>query len=307
MTISVTNLDELTARVMEAHRSGVLPVILGPTASGKSRLSLLLAKRLSAARPCEIISADAFQVYRGMDVGTAKISKKAREEVPHHLIDILEPDEPFGAGEFVRRAELAIEEILSRGGLPMVAGGSMMYLWALVNGLNVSPPRDEAFRAENLSREELLAEISRLDPKSSVKFLEETRPRLIRAVEILRGTGMTYEEWSKQAATPPRYQYLQIRPDYDRSELYERINLRVDEMLAGGLIDEVKALRGRGISAAEQSQRGIGYREAHLYLDGEIDYAELVRLTKRNTRRFAKRQLTWIRKYFPDALVGGKF
>lgn len=286
----------LAARVLASLRNRrSIPVLTGPTASGKTGLVLDLFENYSDDGVLEVLSADAYQVYRGMDIGTDKPSTALRRRVPHHLVDILDPADRYTAGRFVRDAETAIRAILEKGSRPLVCGGSGMYLWALVEGLHEAPPADEELRGRNPTREELLALVRGLDPAAEAALAAEPRHRLIRAVEILRGTGQSLAEWRATPRRKPAFEYEVFALLPERDALYARIDARVDEMMVRGFVEEVRGLKERGITPELPSQKAIGYRELHRHLAGEIDLPAAVALIKRNSRRYAKRQLTWLR------------
>lgn len=233
-----------------------------------------------------------------MDIGTAKPSEQIRKEIPHHLIDILDPKESYTASDFVRDAEIAISNILKDGHFPVVVGGSSMYVWALSHGLHDSPGANQELRARSPDKLELLKLLENVDSEAAQQLADGPRHRILRAYEIISSTGMSYQEWQKQGVVEPQYSYEFFILECDREELYERINRRVDKMFDQGLVDEVTNLRQNGVKRDDQSQKAIGYRQTHAYLDGEIDYEETVRLIKRDSRRYAKRQMTWNRTKF---------
>jgi len=272
-----------------------IAVIAGPTASGKTELTVRLQEQY---RGLHIISADAFTVYRGMDIGTGKPSPEIRRMMRHHLIDICDPTESYTAGRYARDAEVAITEVLEQKGRPVVCGGSGLYLAALIEGLHELPRADDELRALSLSRDELLARLALSDSEAASELRDAPSQRLTRAIEIVEGTCMALSVVRKVPKTAPRFRFhvhIQAPP---RDQLYRQINDRVDRMVAEGLIDEVLSLREKGITPEMVSQKAIGYREAHQFLDGAIPQEEMVRLIKRNTRRYAKRQETWIRNRF---------
>ncbi|MEK8023988.1 MAG: tRNA (adenosine(37)-N6)-dimethylallyltransferase MiaA [Candidatus Hydrogenedentota bacterium] len=312
----------------EAATRGVIPVIVGPTASGKTDLLVSLAapsihglsrhsphpwgssERLAigqgrAAAQLEIISADAFTVYRGMDIGTAKPSAEIREQLPHHLVDILDPVESYSAGRFAADAETALADILSRHRLPVICGGSGLYISALVEGLHDLPTATPSSRDKVSDREELLESIRERDPAAADELRDAPSHRLVRTLEVLAGSGRTLAELRSGQRHKSRFSFALHTISLDRSELYRRINARVERMFAGGLVEEVEALRARGVRPDMVSQKAIGYREVHEFLEGVIDRPEMVRLVQRNTRRYAKRQETWIRNKFPHAIRVG--
>ena len=277
-----------------------VPVLTGPTAVGKTALSLDLAEHLGA----EIISADSRQVYRRLDVGTAKPSAAELARVPHHFIDERDLDEPFSAGQFAREATARIVDVLGRGRVPLVVGGATLYLHALLYGLAdvpaVPPAVREALEARLASEgaDALYDELRHADPAAAATLDPTKTQRLVRALEVFHATGQPISSFQQQhEALPFRYRVAVL--DRDRSALYARINRRADVMLAAGLVDEVRGLLDEGVDPSLNPLRTIGYREPIRYLRGEIDEAEMIRLLKRNSRRYAKRQLTWFRRY-PD-------
>lgn len=272
-------------------------MIVGPTAVGKTPLGLALAKKHTG----EILSADSQQVWRGFDVGTAKASPAERTAVPHHLIDLADATETFDAARFVTLADAAIADIHARGKKAFVVGGTGMYLRMLEFGLCEAPPRDGAIRAtlEAEARQKglttLHAELARLDPDSARRIHPNDPTRIIRAMEILRISSVPASRWrSSHGFATPRYRTLKLGLDIPRPLLYERINARVDAMIGGGLVEEVRALLAR-YSSSCQPFSAVGYREIVAHLEGKMDLATAISLTKKNTRHFAKRQLTWFR------------
>lgn len=271
-----------------------LLVITGPTAVGKTALTIELAKRLNG----EIISADSMQVYRGMDIGTAKPALAERDGVPHHLIDIADPAEPYDVARFVSDAAAAISDIAGRGKLPIVSGGTGLYICSLIDGADFTDgARDMACR-ESLSAydaDTLHAMLAACDPESAAAIHKNNRPRVIRALEYFHVTGKKISE-HKAKNHPPPYQTTVLILDRPRDELYARIDARVDDMLSRGLEGEVRHLLERGVSPNANAMQGLGYKELIWYLRGRCTWSEAVCILKRNTRRYAKRQLTWWRR-----------
>ncbi len=272
-----------------------LIVLSGPTASGKTDAALALARRL----PLEIVNADSMQVYRGMDIGTAKPAAAAREEVPHHLVDVADPDEEYSAGRFVAEADAAIRGILSRGRFPLVAGGTGMYIRALRRGLDPLPS-DPAVRA-GLSRrweEEggaaLHAELARLDPRAAARIHPADRVRVIRALEIAAVSGRPPSALRVSWGGAGRYPVLFVALDPGREAMYARIERRVDAMIRAGLVEEVRGLLSRGYGPELRPMGALGYRHmvSHLVRGVPLDAAAAA--MKRDTRRYAKRQMTWL-------------
>ncbi|RKP56945.1 tRNA (adenosine(37)-N6)-dimethylallyltransferase MiaA [Cohnella endophytica] len=278
-----------------------LLVLVGPTAVGKTALSLRLAKALNA----EIISGDSMQVYRRMDIGTAKLMPDEREGIPHHLIDIREPEHPFSVSEFQSLCAEKIAEIHSRGKLPFIVGGTGLYVESVCYGFRFQDTgSDEAFRAEMrlFAREQgaqaLHDRLGAVDPVTSGKLHPNDEGRIIRALEVYHLTGKPLSESQDQSRGDDKqspYRLCIIGLAMDRADLYARIDRRVDEMMEAGLVDEVNKLLGEGVPREAVSMRGLGYKEIVAYLAGETDYATAVDILKRDTRHFAKRQLSWFR------------
>lgn len=272
-------------------------IICGPTASGKTRVGIELAKKFGG----EIISADSGAVWRGFDIGTAKLSAKDGYDIPHHLIDTLNPDEHFDAARFVAFADEAIADIIGRGRVPFVVGGAGMYIKMLVNGMCEAPPQDQDYRKEIEKRIEengigaAHSQLEKIDPESAANISPNDRTRVIRALEIHHLTGMRASEFRKQHGFGERrYDALKIGLTVDRAELYRRIDERVDDMIRKGLVDEVRILLSKYPSDC-QPFSAVGYREIVAHIKGECSLDEATRLTKQNSRHFAKRQMTWFR------------
>lgn len=277
-----------------------LVILAGPTAVGKTKASVLLAKKIGG----EIISADSMQVYRHMDIGSAKIRPEEMSGVPHHLIDVLDPEEDFNVVRFQQMARQALAEIWSRGRIPMVVGGTGFYIQALLYDINFTEDRGEdEFRArlEQTAREnggEYLHQLlENVDPEAAGQIHPHNVKRVIRALEFHRQTGGRISEHNqreREKQSPYRYAYFVLTDE--RSRLYERIDRRVDEMMEEGLLEEVRFLRDRGVPKTATSMQGLGYRQLYGYLEGRYTLDEAVRIIKRDTRHFAKRQLTWFRR-----------
>ena len=273
-----------------------IPVITGPTAVGKTALSLELAARSGA----EIVSFDSRQFYRGMDIGTAKPTDEERSNVPHHFIDDLDPGEGMSAGEYARRAWQRIDELMQSGTGVVCVGGSTLYLKALTEGIADLPDVSAATRRHVQDRLDtdgpaaLFAELERVDPAAASTMDATKSQRIVRALEVHHETGLPLSYFHQRHVRPP-FQFRVVVLYRERDELYRRIEHRVDEMLEAGLLDEVRRLLDAGVPPDAQAMRTIGYREPMQYLRGEIDFDEMRRLIKRNTRRYAKRQLTWFR------------
>lgn len=266
-------------------------VITGPTATGKTDFSLKLAREVGG----EVISADSMQVYKGLDVGTDKVSKAVREEIPHHLIDVVEPTEKFSVADFVREADRAVEEIWKRGKYPIVVGGTGLYIKALLYGLPQTPPSDPALREElkRVPTEELFKEALKVCPEYAEKVGPNDRKRLIRAVEVFRLTGKPITAF-KQWSDTPRYPFLGYFLFRNRDELYKRIENRVEDQVRRGLLEEAKWLLSLGEDLT--ALQALGYKEMAGFLQGKASLEEAKRLLKRRTKEFAKRQFTWFRK-----------
>ena len=282
-----------------AQHDESLLTIVGPTAVGKTALSLRLAEELNA----EIISADSRQIYQELTIGTAKPGPEEQRQAPHHFVNERSIfDAPYSAGAFARDANERIRQILRRGRRPLVVGGSTLYVHALQFGLADVPEVDESVRSHIEQRlndegaEALYDELRQVDPHQADRMDPTKTQRLVRALEVYHGTGKPLTYYHENQPAPP-FSYRTIVLNRERSSLYERIEERVDCMLDNGLLDEVHGLLEQGVDPERQPLRTIGYREPIEYLTGEIDYDEMVRLVKRNSRRYAKRQLTWFRRY----------
>jgi tRNA dimethylallyltransferase len=274
-------------------------IILGPTASGKTALSLGIAPRFG----CEIISADSMQVYRGMDIGSAKLSQTERASVVHHLIDIVDPDYPFNVADFRSRADRSITEIYQRGKLPLICGGTGLYINSLVYPYNFSQAIDsdpqirQKLHDEFASGqgEQMHSRLQEIDPLAAAKIHANDARRLLRALEIHALTGKNPSEFHADNQ-PVKYQPMMIGLTAPRDILYQRIELRVEEMIEQGLVAEVEKLLQANISRGAVSMQGLGYKQIAAYLAGECSLAEAIELMKRDTRRFAKRQMTWFKR-----------
>ncbi|RKQ37557.1 tRNA (adenosine(37)-N6)-dimethylallyltransferase MiaA [Oceanobacillus halophilus] len=271
--------------------------IMGPTAVGKTNLSIEVAKRFGG----EVISGDSMQIYRGMDIGTAKITKDEMEGIPHHMIDIKEPDEGFSVADFKEYVQRYIEEVSSRNKLPIIVGGSGLYIQAALYDYNFSTQKRNEFITRKLEKrmeEEgplpLYKYLEKIDPVQAEKIHPNNYRRVIRALEIYETTGMSMTEYQKNQTAESPYNLVLIGLEMDRAELYKRINLRVDQMINSGLLKEVKTLIGKGYSKS-QSMNAIGYKEFIPYFEGEQSLEECIEILKRNSRRFAKRQYTWFK------------
>lgn len=270
-------------------------VIVGPTGVGKTRLSLAIAERMAA----EIVSADSRQVYRYMDIGTCKPSPGERSRTVHHLIDVVDPDEEYDAGTYARQARQAVMGIVGRGMVPLIVGGSGLYVRALLYGFFEPEIRDAAVRRAlkaRVAREgslSLFAELERVDPQTAQRVHPHDAQRIVRALEVFEATGRRLSAWQEFPPRPLGVKMLVLGLLRPREELYARIEARVDGMMGAGLLGEVEGLVARGYTAQLNALQTVGYREMLAHLEGEYDLAEAVRLIKRNSRRYAKRQMTW--------------
>ena len=276
-----------------------LLAIVGPTATGKTEVGLLLAGRLDG----EIVSADSMQVYRGMDIGTAKPTVAQRAQVPHHLIDVLEPGESFSVSDYRARADAALADIWHRGRQPILVGGSGLYVRAVLQEMDFSdvPPNPEL--RQELEREAhergsqvLHRRLAHVDPAAAARLHPNDTKRIIRALEVVAGGGKPAPSLgSVDQGRAARYNTRQFGLSLSREELYHRIDERVDRMIAAGLVQEVQALLERGCDESLTSMKGVGYAQLLPHVRGEISLEEAIRRLKRDTRRFAKRQFTWFR------------
>ncbi len=273
-----------------------LIIICGPTASGKSELAVRLGEQIGG----EIVNADSMQIYRGMDIGTAKPTIEERRGIPHHLIDIVTPDTPFSAADFANAADNAISDIVKRGKTPIITGGTGLYIRALLHGLVDSPSGDPDLReslhaeAARIGNQAMLEKLKGVDPALAAQLHPNNLLRIIRALEVYQQSGIPLSLHQQQHAfAQKRYRSLNIGIQTNRQELYKRINSRVERMLSDGLLAEVSSLLDSGYSRDLKPLRSIGYKEAVAYLAGETGLTEMTELIKRNTRHYAKRQLTW--------------
>ncbi|MBO4331327.1 MAG: tRNA (adenosine(37)-N6)-dimethylallyltransferase MiaA [Oscillospiraceae bacterium] len=275
-----------------------LLVITGPTAVGKSELGVIMAQRLGG----EIVSADSMQIYRGMRIGTAAPTPEEMRGIPHHLIGTVDPSEAYSAARYVEEASACVDDIMARGKLPIIVGGTGLYIDSLLSGRSF-PGGDPELRSrfsaqyDELGGEKMLSMLAEADPESAARLAANDKKRIVRALEVYYSTGRTVTQHNRETALlPPRYHYCRIALDYaDRSMLYARIDARVDEMLRQGLADEVRELLERGLSENSTAMQAIGYKELIPALRGECSDAEAAELIKRESRRYAKRQLSWLR------------
>lgn len=275
-----------------------IPVIVGPTAVGKTDIAIEVAKALLG----EIISADSRQVYKNMDVGTAKPTSEQRLQVPHHFVDELEPTVRFSAGDYGIRARRVINDILAAGRTPIIVGGSGLYVRAVMDGFfegkswDPEVRRQLADRAEREGLEILYQEVVVSDPDAAATIMPNDRKRILRALEIMELTGQPMTKVWRERQPPPPFHGIWCGITMARQELYDRINRRVLDMLEQGLVKEVEALLNDGIDPSVNAMQSVGYSEVVQYLQEDVDYEEMVELIQRNTRRFAKRQWSWFRR-----------
>ena len=278
-----------------------LLILTGPTAVGKTALSIDLARSVNG----EIISADSMQVYKGMDIGSAKIRREEMQGVPHHLIDILEPEQAFDVLQFQTMAKQAIQDIYSRGRVPVLVGGTGFYIQSVLSDIDFTPIADngqiraglEALAATQEGRDALYRRLEQADPASAKAIHPNNIKRVIRALEFFQLTGSRISDHNEEQRNHESpYCFLYCVLNTDRALLYERIERRVDEMMEQGLLEEVKKLKDRGLTSDLVSMQGLGYKELLEYLNGCCSLEEAVQKLKQNTRHFAKRQITWFRR-----------
>ncbi len=276
----------------------IVIIIVGPTCSGKTSLSLNLASKIHS----EVISADSRQIYKELNIGTAKPSSNELNLIPHHLIDFLHPVEKYNASKFEKDSLKIISELHQKNIKPIVAGGSGLYIKALVDGIFDSVNTDEEFREkllqkkDELGNEYLLEELRKIDPKSAENLLPQNWKRIIRALEVFHITGKPIWEHQAEYKREVGYTFLQFGLNWEREILYKNIELRVDKMVEQGLVDEVKAILNNGYSKSINALNTVGYKEIIEFFEGNISLERAIELIKRNTRRYAKRQMTWFRK-----------
>ena len=278
-----------------------LVVITGPTASGKTALGVALARRLGG----EVVSADSMQIYRGMDIGTAKPTPEEMQGVPHHMIDIADPAENYSVSRYAKEASACVDDILARGKLPIVVGGTGLYIDSLIAGRTFADgTADTALRQELSERydeiggEGLLGELRKVDPERAAKLHPADKKRIVRAMEVYILTGRTITQHDAETrAVPPRYDAAKIALDFAvRQDLYDRIDRRVDIIVQQGLFDEVRALLAAGVPADCTAMQAIGYKEAAAAVQGKAAPQDAVAAIQLASRRYAKRQLTWLRR-----------
>lgn len=285
------------SEIIRRHRP--LVVLLGPTAVGKSAVAIPVARHFGT----EILTADSRQVYRGMDIGTDKPTPDERQGVPHRLIDLVEPDEAYNTGRYRRDARQEIERLLGEGRIPLVVGGTGLYIRTLVRGICDAPEADPAIRLELATlvaakgREALYAELQRVDPVTAAKLHPNDESKVIRALEVYRLAGCSLADLqARHGFQGAEYVPLLIGLQRPRESLYRRIEARIDWQLAHGMIEETRRLLAQGYGRQLGSMKGLGYRHLAAHFAGEYDADEMVRRFKQETRQFAKRQMTWFRK-----------
>ena len=271
--------------------------IVGPTASGKTALSILLAEKLHG----EIISADSRQIYKLLTIGTAKPTSEDFHRVPHHFIDVLDPDQEYNAAEYGQQARSKIEELLEKGTQPIIVGGSGLYVRAIIDGFFNGPGKYPEIReqleldAKKFGAEILFEKLKRIDPVSAAKMDPSKVRRVVRALEVYYTTGKPISDLHSTQETRASFEVLQYALEWERKTLYDRINHRIDQMMEKGLVEEVRELKTRGYMSDLNALNTVGYKETFDFIEGKLTKEEMVRLIKQNSRRFAKRQLTWFR------------
>jgi tRNA dimethylallyltransferase len=270
-------------------------VICGPTASGKTALGIKVAQQANG----EIISSDSMQIYKDMDIGTAKPTPEERAQAVHHLVDFVSPDQRYSVADFKKDATEKIEDILSRGKLPIIVGGTGLYVNSLIHNIEYKEEiTDIEYRneLEKVDLETLYKQAQEIDPEAAAKVSQNDRKRITRILEIYHTTGKTKTQMEAESRKEVKYDYKIFVLTPERDKLYERINLRVDLMMQAGLVDEVKQLLQK-YNEFPTAMQGLGYKEVKEYLDGEITEEEMVEKIKQESRHYAKRQLTWFRQY----------
>lgn len=276
-----------------------IPIIAGPTASGKSSLAIELALKING----EIISCDSMQIYKGLDIGTAKVTKEEQSLVPHHMIDIVDPDAVFSVNDFALRTVNVIEDILKRGKMPVLCGGTGQYVTALYEGIKyVDEPVDKKIIDDLYAEydtngiDDIYDKLQSIDPVASAKIHKNNTRRVIRAYAVYLSTGKTFTWWNENSKNEgPVYPFKLFTLDYDRSIIYDRINKRVDQMIEEGLIDEAKTLYDSGKLERSTAKQAIGYKELFDYFEGTCSLDKSIYEIKLRSRHYAKRQLTWFR------------
>ncbi|MEO5364790.1 MAG: tRNA (adenosine(37)-N6)-dimethylallyltransferase MiaA [Magnetococcus sp. WYHC-3] len=277
--------------------AGPLIYVMGPTASGKSALALTLAEALQG----EIVNADSVQVYRGMDIGTAKPTLEERRRVPHHLLDVADPRQPFSAGQFREMALRVIADCRRRRRIPVITGGTGLYFRVLERGLAPTPPVPAALvrllheEGERLGWPHLHARLREVDPVFAAAVTPGDSQRITRGLSVYQATGENLTLWQSRKSAPLPFRILKLAPQWPREELYRRIHQRFDLMLEAGLEDEVRALRAAAVPAEAPAMKAVGYRQLLGWLEGRTDFATAVASARQESRRYAKRQITWLR------------
>lgn len=287
-----------------------LVVLMGPTASGKTAMAVEICKKYDG----EVVTADSMQVYKFMDIGTAKPTVDEMQGIKHHMIDLVEPTENYSLADYVKEAKAVIEDIHSRGKLPVLAGGTGLYIDTLTQNVELSEgDKDDALRAEltelaEKEGEDRLFEILReVDPKSCETIHKNNIKRVIRAIEFFKTTGIRQSEHIKNTVRNSPFDMTKICLSWDRDVLYDRINRRVDMMFDMGLADEVEKVRNMGVNMSNTSMQGIGYKEVFPYLDKKVSLEETKDIIKQGTRRYAKRQITWFKREENTSFVPAEF
>ena len=282
-------------------KNRIIPVIVGPTAVGKTKYAVQIARKLNG----EIVSADSMQIYRFMDIGSAKPTEEEQAAARHHLVDAVDPREPFSVAQYRHMAKECIEDIFQRDKLPVISGGTGLYVNALIYDMDFSaPPADleqrEKYRktAEEKGPQYLHDILNDIDPDAAARIHPNNVRKVIRAIEAAK-SGEKIPSFETSFRSTSDYRCILIGLQRDRAELYDRINRRVDQMISDGLEDEIRSLMSMGLSSSDISMKGIGYKEMIDAMNGRITMEEATELSKRNTRRYAKRQMTWFRRY-PD-------
>jgi len=281
-------------------KSRTVIVVAGPTAVGKTKYAIEIAKNFQG----EIISADSMQIYKYMDIGSAKPSKEELAQAKHYLVDEIDPREEFSAAEYQLSAKKYIEKVFQENKTPIVSGGTGLYLNSLIYDMDFSVmPKQDHFRkeleqeAKQYGTEHVHNRLKTLDPAAAERIHPNNLKKVIRAIEVFETTGEGIREFQESFIPTKDYRCILIGLTRDREELYRRIEIRVDHLLEAGLVKEIESLLEKGLTEDSISMKGIGYKEIIAYLHGEYDLAEAVRLVKQNTRRYAKRQMTWLRRY----------
>ena len=276
-----------------------IPIICGPTASGKSDIALEVCEACGG----ELVSCDSMQIYKGLDIGTAKATREEQARVPHHMIDIIEPDKSYSVSDYYKQVLKVIDDILKRGKLPVICGGTGQYISALVKGLDYGND-DETDKAVNKLYERyesegidgIYSELEEVDPEAASKIHPNNTRRVIRAYAVYLSSGKTFTDKNRESVLRgPEYPFMLFQPDRDRSIIYDRVNLRVDKMISAGLVQEAEWLYRSYSDHSTTAFQAIGYKELFPYITGEISLDKAVYDLKLNTRHYAKRQLTWFR------------